>query len=214
MIKNTTYSWNTASVIRETDDAVTITFDTNGQHFFYKPGQFINVQHSVGKEAVSRSYSLSSSPDEDEKPSITIKKVAGGKMSNYIFHHAEDIGSWEIDGPHGSFYADGSSLKNKPIVLIGGGSGITPLYSILKTMLRHAEANILLIDCNRTWNDVVFAKGLTYLERVYSDRFQVIHFLSREAERTDFPGKNFRTEKTNQDCIEENVKELAKGEYC
>lgn len=218
MIKNNGYNWTTASVTKETDDAVTIVFETNDQPFTYKPGQFINVQHILGNEVVSRSYSLSSSPHEDEKPAITIKKIEGGKMSNYIFHHAEEITAWEIDGPHGSFYADQFSLENKPVVLIGGGSGITPLYSILKTLLKYTGANILLIDCNRTWNDVVFAKGLTCLEDIYANRLQVIHFLSRETEETDFPGKNIRTEKLSRIALKKTLKKwlsdnISEAEY-
>jgi ring-1,2-phenylacetyl-CoA epoxidase subunit PaaE len=202
------YNWKTASVVKETEDAVTIIFETNGQRFSYKPGQFVNLQQIIGEEAVSRSYSLSSSPDEDEKPAITIKKVDGGIMSNYVFHHAEEISQWEVDGPHGSFFADPQLLNDKPIVLIGGGSGITPLYSILKTFLKHSNAAIFLIDCNRTWNDVVFAKGLTYLEGVYADRLRVHHFLSRETERTDFPGRNIKTEKLNKLVLKKKLKKL------
>ncbi|HEU0065239.1 MAG TPA: iron-sulfur cluster-binding domain-containing protein [Flavisolibacter sp.] len=207
-MKNKTYTWNTASIVKETEDVVTIIFETNGHGFNYKPGQFVNLRQVVGEEAVSRSYSLSSSADEDERPAITIKKVEGGIMSNYVFHHAEEIKQWEVDGPHGSFFADPQLLNDKPIVLIGGGSGITPLYSILKTFLKHSHAIIFLIDCNRTWNDVVFVKSLTYLEQVYADRLQVHHFLSREKEKNDFQGRNIKTEKLNKLVLKKTLKKL------
>ncbi len=217
-MNNRSYNWKTASVFKETEDTITVIFDTNGESFTYKPGQFLNVQLNVGEEALSRSYSISSVPDEDEKPCITIKKMDGGKMSKYIFQNAEEIEQWEIDGPHGSFYADSSIMDEKPIVLIGGGSGITPLYSILKTFLKHSNSTIVLIDCNRTWNDVVFAKALTNLEKVYRDRLQVFHFLSREIDGTDLPCKNFRNEKLSRLILKKTLKKLlseklTKAEY-
>ncbi len=163
-MNNKIYYWKTASVFKETEDAMTIIFETMGESFKYMPGQFINVRQIVNGETVSRSYSLSSSPGEDENPAITIKKVEGGRMSNYILQDGQNIKLWEVDGPHGSFYADLSSINKKPIVLIGGGSGITPLYSILKSFLRHSDADVVLIDCNRTWDDAIFANQITSLE--------------------------------------------------
>jgi ferredoxin-NADP reductase len=206
-----TYNWKTVSVIKETEDAVTIIFETNGQGFIYKPGQFLNLRQIVGEEAVSRSYSLSSSPGEDERPAITIKKIDGGRMSNHIFHRAGEIKQWEVDGPHGSFFADVQTMGGKPIVLIGGGSGITPLYSILKTFLKHSGTTVFLIDCNRTWDDVVFAKGLTCLEQVYADRLRIYHFLSRETERKEFPCTNSRTEKLSRLALKKMLKKLLPG---
>ena len=129
-------------------------------------------------------------------------------MSNFVYLNAGQINQWEIDGPHGSFYADLPGIIEKPVVLIGGGSGITPLYSILKTCLKHSKANVLLINCNRTWDDVIFAKELTHFEEVYADRLQVHHFLSRESRRTDFPCKNFRTEKLSKLVLKKILRKL------
>lgn len=207
-MNNKTYHWKTASVIRETENALTIQFETNGQDFMYKPGQFVNLRLVIGEEAVSRSYSLSSTPDENEKPAITIKKVDGGIMSNYIFNHASAIKQWEVDGPNGSFYADAQFLNDKPIVLIGGGSGITPLYAILRSLLKHTSSNIWLINCNRTWKDVIFANSLTEMEHAYAGRFQVLHYLSRETETTNLPCQNFRPEKVSRLVLKKTLKKL------
>jgi ferredoxin-NADP reductase len=207
-MNNKTYFWKTASVIKETADALTIQFETNEQDFIYKPGQFVNVRQVIGEEAVSRSYSLSSAPGENEKPAITIKKVDGGIMSNYIFNHATAIKQWEVDGPYGSFYADVQLLNNKSIVLIGGGSGITPLYAILKSLLKHTDTNIWLINCNRTWEDVIFRNSLTQLEQAYADRLQIVHFLSRETGTTIPPCKNFKPEKLSRLVLKKTLKKL------
>jgi ferredoxin-NADP reductase len=217
-MNNKTYHWKTASVISETADALTIEFETNGQDFIYKPGQFVNLRLVIGEEAVSRSYSLSSAPDENEKPAITIKKVDGGIMSNHVFNHASAIKQWEVDGPYGSFYADPQLLNDKPIVLIGGGSGITPLYSILKSFLKHTNTKIWLINCNRTWKDVIFANSLTQAEQAYAGRLQVVHFLSRETATTTLPCKNFKPEKLSRLVLKKTLKKLlaeqiAEAEY-
>ncbi len=97
------YTWKTACIIRETSDATSIIFDTGKDDFNFLPGQFVNLSLKIKNKIVTRSYSLCSAADEDEKPTITVKKVQGGVMSNYIIDHAEEIAEWQIEGPHGSF---------------------------------------------------------------------------------------------------------------
>ncbi|MEI6945689.1 ferredoxin--NADP reductase [Paraflavisolibacter sp. H34] len=193
---------------QETEDTVTITFETDGQPFPYRPGQFVNLRQIIGGEEILRSYSLSSAPGEDEKPAITIKKVEGGRMSNFIFRHARDIRVWEVDGPHGAFYAVPEATGGHPVVLIGGGSGITPLYSMLQAFLKHSGRPILVIDCNRSWKDVVFAGGITRLEQQYADRLQVHHFLSRETGTAGLPCRNARAEKLSRLVLKKTLKKF------
>jgi len=167
-----TYVWKTASVIRETGEAVTVVFDTGGLNFSYKPGQFVNVRLVIDSEAVSRSYSLSSSPCEDERPSITVKRIEGGLMSQYIFHHAEEIQSWFVEGPYGSFCPSAETLQAAHVVLIAGGSGITPVFSILKYLLQHTSSKLYLIYSNKSWENTIFKSVLLYIENVFPGRFK------------------------------------------
>ncbi|MGI8599804.1 MAG: FAD-binding oxidoreductase [Chitinophagaceae bacterium] len=102
-MNNKTYIWKTSSVLKETGDTMTIIFETDGECFTYKAGQFLNVQQKIGEEIVSRSYSLSSSPAADDRPAITIKKVKGGKMGNHVFQNFESIQNWKLNGPLGAF---------------------------------------------------------------------------------------------------------------
>lgn len=173
------YVWRTACVIRETVDSVTIVFDTGSDRFEFKAGQFINLTLTIDDKPVSRSYSLSSSPDEDEKPAITVKKIKDGKMSGYMVNRAEEITDWQVDGPHGFFYPNEKAILSKNIVLIGGGSGITPLYSILKYVLKHTTVNVILINANKTGDDVIFGKALGFIESSFSNRFKAWHVFSR-----------------------------------
>jgi ring-1,2-phenylacetyl-CoA epoxidase subunit PaaE len=124
--------WTTAAVIGETEDTITVIFDTGGVPFIYAPGQFIEVTLLIDDEPVTRSYSLSSSPDEDVKPAITVKRVSGGVMSNFILDNISNIHKWYIDGPYGKFTPSTSTYTARHIVLMAGGSGITPLYSIAR----------------------------------------------------------------------------------
>ena len=172
------YTWRTSCIIRETKEAVTIIFDPGDSSFVFKAGQFVNLSLYINGERVTRSYSLSSSPDEDEYPAITVKEIAGGLMSSYIVNHAEEITEWEVEGPHGFFYPDEKALVKKQVVLIGGGSGITPLYSQLKYFLKHTDIQVLLINSNRNVEDLIFRKSLHYLEHSFSHRLKIWYAFS------------------------------------
>lgn len=173
------YKWLTHNVIYQTNDAVTIMFNTRRSVFHYEPGQFINLSFVVNGERLTRSYSLSSSPDIDPYISITVKRVSKGRMSNYIVDSADRIQEWEIEGPYGSFVLNKVSLNSKHFVLLAGGSGITPIWSIAKSILkRSSNTSLTLLYANRHWNDVIFANEIDTLTQKYKDRLVVFHALS------------------------------------
>lgn len=178
------FIWPAHKVIRETKDVVTIVFNIAGSVFKYLPGQFINVSLVVNGEKLTRSYSLSSSPDLDPYPAITVKRVTDGWMSNYIVEYAEQICEWEIEGPYGAFVPPESIYQSGHVVLLSGGSGITPLLSIAKSLLsRSADMQLTLIYANRNWDDVIFAHAIEALTLEYKYRLTVFHALSRQEER-------------------------------
>ena len=90
------YTWRTHKTIKETQDSITLQFETDQQQFSYLPGQYLNIRYTINGEIVIRSYSFSSKPS-DPNPAITVKRVTGGKMSNYIFENADQIETWEIE---------------------------------------------------------------------------------------------------------------------
>lgn len=140
--------WSTRKVIRQNQDVVTIQFNIGQPDFKYQPGQFINVSLMVNQEKLTRSYSLCSSPDVDHYPAITVKRKEAGLMSCFIADHAENINHWEIDGPHGNFVANTDIYESGHIFLLAGGSGITPLWSLAKSIVaRSQSARITLILC-------------------------------------------------------------------
>lgn len=177
--------WTTAFIIEETKDTVTIVFDTGGVPFTYAAGQYIDVTLWIDGVPVTRAYSLSSSPAEDENPSITVKRVPGGIMSNYIFEHREHIHKWHIDGPYGHFIPLASSYTCKHIVLLGGGSGITPLLSISRSILSQSPyTTVTLIYSNRTAEDIIFRHSIEGLTERFKGRFHTWHVLSQATDGT------------------------------
>lgn len=184
--------WTTKFIIEETKDTITIIFDTGGASFSYAPGQYIDVTLQIDGESVTRSYSLSSLPGEDVNPSITVKRVPGGVMSNYIIEHREHIRKWHIDGPYGRFIPSAGSYTCKHIVLLGGGSGITPLLSIGRSILsQSADTTVMLIYSNRTAEDIIFINTIEDLTATFKGRFNAWHVLSQatDADATVIKGR-------------------------
>lgn len=174
------YTWTAACIYRETADTVTIVFDQGTDVFSFKAGQFINLTLKINGETVTRAYSLSSCPGNDERPAITVKQIDAGLMSTYILNHAEEIEEWLVDGPHGFFHVTAETENSKWVVLIGGGSGITPLYSILKYLLRSTAVNVLLINTNKTDGDVIFRKALIHIKQSFLNRFKIAYAFTKE----------------------------------
>ena len=184
-------TWRTASVYRETSDAITIVFDTDAKPFNYKAGQFVTIHLVIDGEAVSRSYSLSSCPDSDEKPSITVKRIEDGLVSNYIFRHAEEIKTWIMEGPFGEFYPGTEVDASQHVFLLAAGSGITPLFSILKYLLENTAVQVTLLYSSKTWQETIFRSVLSYLEKMYAERLIIIYFFTGRDGSAGFTQSNF-----------------------
>ncbi len=157
------YKWATKEIIFETKDTVTIVFDTLASSFGYKSGQFVNITQQIEGQQVTRSYSLSSSPS-DNYPSITVKKVDNGVMSHFLFDHAAQVKEWHVEGPFGNFSLDAAIEKAAPVVFLGGGSGITPLFAILKEVLSSGDHAPLLLYSNQDPENVIFKTELARME--------------------------------------------------
>ena len=156
------YTWQTHKIIKETEDTITIYFDTAQQAFTYLPGQYLNIRLTVNGELLIRSYSFSSKPSE-EFPAVTIKRVTGGKMSNYILDNADHIENWEIEAPFGNFVLEKPIAEQSQIVLLAGGSGISPLYAMLKS-IESTNPIPLLVYSNKSPEDTIFWNELEAMQ--------------------------------------------------
>lgn len=167
-----------AEVIDETGDAKSLVFDVpadSTERFQYKPGQFLTLRIPSDRTgSVARCYSLASSPFGDEKPKVTIKRTADGYGSNWICDNVTAGDQIEVLPPSGVFTpAD----LDAPILLLGAGSGITPVMSILKSALSQGSGRVLLVYANRSENDVIFAAELRDLQTRFHERLTVVHWL-------------------------------------
>ena len=161
------------AVIDETPDACSIVLDTT---FAYSPGQFITVRvPSSVTGSVARCYSLCSSPViAGEQPAIAIKRTAGGYASNWILDNVTAGSVLEVLPPAGTFTPrslDGDFL------LFAAGSGITPVLSILKSVLAAGRGRVVLIYANRDERSVIFGSVLSSLARESGGRLVVLHWL-------------------------------------
>jgi ring-1,2-phenylacetyl-CoA epoxidase subunit PaaE len=176
------YFLKVKEVIRETPDAVTITFwHPLNEEVRYQPGQFLTFLLNINGQKLRRSYSMASSPHVDVSLAVSIKRVPGGLASNYLCDQTKAGDILETLEPMGTFVPKLEAQNRRTIVLIGAGSGITPLFSMAKSIL-HVEPNsrVWLIYGNRNQEAIIYKAHLDAMEQAYGkSRFQVTHVLSQ-----------------------------------
>ncbi len=165
-------------VIEETADARSVVLDP-GEHreqFRYKPGQFLTVAVPSDRTGlVARSYSLSSTPvDEDGPLTITVKRTVDGYASVWICDTLRPGDRLRVLPPAGIFTPKDLDAD---LLLFGGGSGITPVMSIIRTVLAQGSGRIVLFYANRDERSVIFGEALAELAADHPDRLQVVHWL-------------------------------------
>ena len=158
-------------VTRETEDAVTLALvDPAGAHLAFAPGQFLTVLVRVGGQTLRRAYSLSSLPSDD-RATITVKRIAGGRASTLLVEQAREGDTLRVLGPSGSFTVAVDAARAQRYLLVAGGSGITPLFSILRSLLSgEPRSHVTLLYANRTAEDVIFRARLEELAREHAGR--------------------------------------------
>lgn len=168
-------------VIQETPEAVTIAFwHPLSEMIKYQAGQFLTLLLTIDGEKVRRSYSMSSSPHTDTAPAVTIKRVPGGLVSNWLVDKVKVGDSIEVLEPTGHFMVQPDARNARTVVLIGAGSGITPLISIAKSILKiEAESRVILLYGNRDENTIIFKSKLDELGEQYGERLEVKYTLSQ-----------------------------------
>lgn len=171
-----------AEVIEETADAKSIVFDipAGGEDDFrYTPGQFLTLRIPSEKTgSVARCYSLSSSPTEDDKLKVTVKRTVDGYGSNWLCDNAEAGMSMHVLAPSGVFTP---KHLDQDFILLAAGSGITPVMSILRSALAQGTGHIVMFYANRDENSVIFKDELQRLQNENPDRLTVIHWLESVA---------------------------------
>jgi len=174
----TFYRVPVAEVVSETDQACSVVFDVPrelAREFAYRPGQFLTIRvPTADGGSVARCYSLCSSPLTGEPLAIAVKRMPAGIASNWIADHVAAGTVLEVLPPAGTFVP--RSL-DADFLLIAGGSGITPVMSILKSALRAGRGRIVLIYANSDERSVIFGSKLRELHGAATGRLVIVHWL-------------------------------------
>lgn len=175
-----------ASIVRETDDAVSVALtERDGAPIAFEAGQFLTLHLEVDGAVLRRAYSLSTTPGSGTS-AITVKRIEGGRASSFLVERLREGDRLRALGPSGSFLAPAA---NEPahLVMIAGGSGITPVISIAESVLEgRPELAVTIVYGNRRPRDVIFAERLARLAERH-ERLEVVHVLAEPDEGFEGP---------------------------
>ena len=197
-------------VQRETDDCVSITFRVPPEleeEFRFRAGQTLTIRKTLGGEELRRNYSLCSSPLEGTLR-VAVKAVEGGIFSTWANSELKAGDELEVLPPMGKFCIDLDAAHQKHYVFFAAGSGITPVLSLLKTVLATEPASrCTLVYGNRSKSSIIFKEELEALKDKYIDRFRLYHVLSRE--KSDVPLNTGRIDREKCGLLFSKVIDLA-----
>lgn len=149
--------------------------------FSYKPGQYITLKIAIDGEEHRRSYSLSSAPGESDFH-FTVKKVKGGKVSPVLVNQVNKGNQLKISLPEGKFTMDFSPEKKRDHYFFAGGSGITPIFSLIKdALINEPKSTIYLLYCNKNEESIIFKNELEKLQEKHRDQFFVENTFTQTA---------------------------------
>lgn len=188
------------SVSPQTEQAICIAFEIEPeqqQQFQYQPGQHLTIRHISETGEIRRCYSICSDTQEDM--SIAIKKIERGQFSNWANNRLKAGDVLEVMPPQGVFFQKAAKTGGKNYLAFAAGSGITPILSIVKSVLyQQKNANFTLIYGNRSWKQTMFSEQIMDLKDRFKERFQLINIFSREMNDSQLLNGHIDTEKLQQ----------------
>jgi 3-ketosteroid 9alpha-monooxygenase subunit B len=174
------YSLTVAEVVRETHDSCSLVLDVPTalrETFAYRAGQFLTFRIAVGGKRLVRCYSLASSPETDLVHKVTVKRVEAGRVSNEVNDRVKAGAVLEVMKPAGHFCLKERPDADRELVLFSGGSGITPVISIIKTALATTRRPLRLLYANRDERSIIFRRELEELAASHAPRLRIEHSL-------------------------------------
>lgn len=182
MSQPTFYALPISSIQPETDQALTVSFKpaaSDAEKFSFLAGQYLTLRFVINGKEERRAYSMCSAPHDDEI-AVTVKRVKGGVVSNHIADNLRAGDTVEIMPPQGRFMVKPDPAARRDYYLFGAGSGITPLMSIIRTLLEHEPKSVVhLLYGNRDEENIIFEQQLKMLQDRYAGQLVVTHTLSR-----------------------------------
>ncbi|NNF85472.1 MAG: ferredoxin--NADP reductase [Winogradskyella sp.] len=178
---------NIKSIQRETDSAIKLTFEVPEalrSAYQFKAGQYVTLKTTLDGIEIRRDYSICSSVSSGDL-CVAIKAVSDGTFSVYANEHLKENDRLEVSEPNGRFVFEANAEKTRTIAAFAAGSGITPVLSILKTLLEDEPfSNFILVYGNRSLKDTMFLNQLTDLKNQYGNRLH-LHFIFSRAQEDD-----------------------------
>lgn len=177
------YSLEVAEIRRETPGCVSVAFTVPSSienDFAFEAGQYLTIKKTIQNQELRRSYSLCSAPHENEWR-VAIKQIPDGVFSGFANQELQIGDTLEVLAPMGNFKFTPDAQAQKNYVLIAAGSGVTPIFSILKTILT-AEPNstVTFFYANKGQTEIIFREELEALKNKYLDKLNLVHVFSRE----------------------------------
>src|SRR5690348_8016042 len=177
-----------AKIVPETAEANSIRFEIPPElrdAFAFRAGQHLTLRATIDGEEVRRNYSLCTAPAESDWM-VTVKRIGGGIFSNWVGDKLKAGDTVEVMVPHGSFTTEFAADKRRHLVGIAGGSGITPVMSLIKTLLsEEPQSRFTLLYGNRDSSSVIFLEALAALKDKHLGRLEIYHFLDAEEQDID-----------------------------
>jgi ring-1,2-phenylacetyl-CoA epoxidase subunit PaaE len=179
---NTSRMLTVESVRHPTPSSVQLTFAPPSDPLPYRAGQYLTFEVPVGGHTHPRAYSLVGSPGRADPLSIIVKRVPGGVVSNHLHDHAAPGLKLAASTAQGRFLVEPRPGR-RHVVLVGGGSGITPLHAIARELLlAEPETSLRLLDCNVRTEEVILREELAVLANASGGRFEIVHVLDEHPE--------------------------------
>ena len=185
-------------IYKETDDCSVVTFDIPDHlvsEFKFRQGQHLTLKADIAGEDTRRSYSLCSSPVDNEWR-VAVKLIPEGKFSSYVNTQLKAGDTIEVMAPSGTFGVESQTNKAKNYLFFAAGSGITPILSMIKTHLGlEPHATCKLFYVNKTAKSIIFKEELEQLRNTYFGRLEIYYFLTKERRDIDLFNGRFDDEK-------------------
>lgn len=168
-------------ISKPTEDSVSLWFKRESKLINYKAGQHGIFSLTVGDIKVTRTYSFHTSPYVDDEVAITVRAVEDGLVSNFLANASPDKIQLELEQISGEFTLVPSQDVKRHLTMFAGGSGITPIFSMIRTLLHdEPRSTVSLIYSNKTYNKIIFNKELQRLEAEFPSRLRVYHVITQD----------------------------------
>ncbi len=200
---------------RETAEAVSVAFEVPPQQqpeYLFRQGQYITLKLKVNGEELRRSYSLCTSPYSEKELRVAVKEVSGGRVSTYVNRNLKVGDNIEVMTPMGQFYSVLSGNNKKNYVLFAGGSGITPMMSILKSVLYvEKQSHVTLVYANKNEDSTIFKPEIDKLAAAHR-QLKVVYVFDEPKGEVDPVQKGIMTKEKAQ-LLARHINLLSADEY-